>query len=335
MRRRAGSLLVVTLWLVTILSLLAVAIGRYLSTEVRIVRYQQAREQAKALARSGVYLALQRLALDQQEAYDWLGDDWAVMSSHTQADPTIWVVDVPSGTLITTTPLHTITITIADEERKLDINAVTAGQLESFIGTGPLPQDIVDYIDQQNTGERSVDEPPYVQKNAPVAALEELRAIPGMTNEVFAQLQHATAVFPAGTTTPTVNINTAEPEVLLAIVGGTTATLDSDPALPIISALVESRPGVNGILGDDDDCKATDIRDRNLAAIELGNCALSGRQQPFLELLQKANFSVSSSTFRITVEVFVQPQGVRYHVVAVVQRPPPGEPPAIVAWREG
>ena len=315
---RTGSLLVITLWLVTILSVLAVAIGRYLSTEVRITRYRQAQEQAKALARSGVYVALQRLAQDQQETYDWLGDDWAVI-------------------LTTATPPHTITITITDEERKLNINAVTAPQLESLVGTGPLPQDIVDYIDQQNTGERSVDEPPYFQKNAPVATLEELRAIPGMTEPVFAQLQHATAAFPAGTTAPTVNINTAEPEVLLAIAG---PTLDNEPSQTIISALIASRPGLNGILGDADDCKATTAITSNVnaAAIELGDCALGGREQPFITLLSKpnSNFSVSSSTFRITVDALVQPQQVGYHVVAVVQRPAAqGQEPKIVAWREG
>ena len=43
-----------TLWLVTILSVLAVAIARYLSLEVRLTKYRLAREQAQALARSGI-----------------------------------------------------------------------------------------------------------------------------------------------------------------------------------------------------------------------------------------------------------------------------------------
>ncbi len=332
---RAGSLLVITLWLVTILSVLAVAIGRYLSTEVRITRYQQAHEQAKALARSGVSLALQRLANDQKEkeadgkTYDWLGDEWALVPNPAQPGQTAWVVMVPAGVQIPATA-DTLTITMTDEERKLNINALTATQLEALIGSGPLPQEIVDYFDQENAGERSIDAPLYYQKNAPVAALEELRAIPGMTEAVFALLQHATAVFPAGSAAPTVNINTVEPEVLLAIAG---PTLGGDPAPVIISALVASRSGVNGILGDADDCKATNL---STAAQELGDCALGGNQAPLVELLSKTTFSVSSSIFRITVEALVQPQHVSYRVVAVVQRSTSADqPPVILAWREG
>ena len=70
-----------TLWLVTILSVLAVAIGRYLSLGVKMAGYRLAREQAVTLARGGVYLAMQRLADDPPEAegqaYDWEGDEWA------------------------------------------------------------------------------------------------------------------------------------------------------------------------------------------------------------------------------------------------------------------
>ena len=64
--RRVGSLLIITLWLVTILSVLAIAVARYLSVEVRLTKHRLASEEAKALARSGVYLAMQRLTQDGQ-----------------------------------------------------------------------------------------------------------------------------------------------------------------------------------------------------------------------------------------------------------------------------
>ena len=62
----SGSLLIMSLWLVVILAVLAVAVARSLSVDVRLAKYRQAHDQARALARSGVYLALQRLARDAQ-----------------------------------------------------------------------------------------------------------------------------------------------------------------------------------------------------------------------------------------------------------------------------
>ena len=65
----------------------AVAVSSYLSTETRLTRYHLARCQARAWAKAGVLLAMQRLASDAMQpedasqpelAYDWLGDDWAV-----------------------------------------------------------------------------------------------------------------------------------------------------------------------------------------------------------------------------------------------------------------
>ena len=93
LRTREGSLLVITLWMVATLSVLAVATARYLSTEVRLTKLRLAREQAKTLARSGVYLAMERLKQDadgeSDGKYDWLGDDWA----------TEWKIASPPGGL--------------------------------------------------------------------------------------------------------------------------------------------------------------------------------------------------------------------------------------------
>ena len=113
--KRDGSLLIITLWLVTILSLLAIAIARYLSLEIRLTTYRAAREQAAILARDGVYLAMQRLAVDAKEGetpegasgqkpYDWPGDEWAQVTGISGSEPSRQIV-----------------ITIDDEQRKVKI----------------------------------------------------------------------------------------------------------------------------------------------------------------------------------------------------------------------
>lgn len=305
-RHRDGSLLVVTLWLVTILSVLAVAIARYLSVEVRLTKYRLAREQAKALARSGVYLAIQRLMADATEGkptyepYDWLGDEWAI-----QQDPII------SG-------VTQVSVSVTDEDRKLNINAITQPVLERLGVQSEQAGAIIDYIDVDQ--ETPTVQPPYYPKNGPISALEELLDIPGLDSETQDMLQRELTTFTTPTTPPTLNINTVEERVLVA--------LNADRA--IANQLVSSRPGDNGIFGDDDDCRATS---QTNAGNELSACAFRGGSGSELDaLMTLANFTVVSSTFRIRTEAFVEASKVRYRIDAVVQR---SNPPVILSWREG
>jgi len=222
-RRRSGSLLVITLWLIIILSVLAVAIGRYLSIEVRLTRYRVAREQARALARSGIYLAMQRLAQDGQDnAYDWLGDSWTVFpQTGSQSDPAMWVVPLGNEGREQEPAPRQLEITIVDEDRKLDVNTLdtlTAAQRDQLLGSDQAAQAIIAYEDQDTAGswETPVLDPPYYPKNGPVVALEELVGVPGVTPDVFHQLHEFTYAVPEAVPMTKVNINTAGREVLVA-----------------------------------------------------------------------------------------------------------------------
>ena len=151
-RARSGSLLIITLWLVTILSVLAVAIGRYLSLGVKITRYRVAREQARTLARNGVYLAMQRLADDTTEAdgktYDWEGDEWAyIPGGPAGGDPSVWLIPFPAPGSGSATLQGRIAVKITDEERKLNINTAPKDQLSMVTGDDALAQAVVDARD--------------------------------------------------------------------------------------------------------------------------------------------------------------------------------------------
>src|SRR3989338_1833318 len=100
-----GSLLVITLWLIAVLAMVAVALSRFLSTETRLMRYHGARAQARAWAEAGVRLAMHRLQEDTN-AYDGLGERWATPSPDDRAHPTSWEVSFPEGS---------VSITITDE----------------------------------------------------------------------------------------------------------------------------------------------------------------------------------------------------------------------------
>ena len=136
--RRAGSLLIMTLWMVAVLTVLSVTIARHLSLEIRLTKNRLALEQARILARNGVYLAMQRLSRDQQESdgrsYDWLGDDWAyIPPTHPDDDPTRWVVPFPADDGDTEMRFAGyLTVQIRDEERKLPLNTATPATLRGW-----------------------------------------------------------------------------------------------------------------------------------------------------------------------------------------------------------
>lgn len=328
--RRRGSLLIITLWIITILSVVAVALARALSVEVRLTKYRLAHEQAVALARSGVYLAMQRLNQDSPpagEAFDWLGDDWAAFAqADPAADPATWTVAL-GAPIADPAAGAEAQIAITDEERRLNLNAATEPALTALLlphgGTQELSQAILDYRDPD--AEPVTGEPPSYPKNAPLVALEELRDVPGMSAALFEALRPLAAAVPESGAVPRVNINTAERDVLLALGG--------DPA--VVDALVGRRAGGDGILGTDDDCKAVAFAQ---AAADLSACALAGDPTPVAQLLSlpTATFAVASSVFRVSVQAHVtQPSAARHEIEAVIQRG--SGPPAaiqILSWRE-
>ncbi len=302
---RQGSLLIMTLWVLAILSVFAIAIARYLSLETHLTRYRVAREQAKSLARAGVYLAAMQLTKDAQdpgEQYDWVGDDWAA----TPPDVTL-----PEGRI------HVLSVT--DEQRRLDLNSARSDQLELITGSAEIAQAVRDYVDPEDPTEQRQASPPYAPKDAPVVAMEELRDIPVMTPEAFAALQRATTVG-AGTT---LNINTVTPEALAAIA----PILHDQPSEAIIQILAAARQDPATM----DSCIVKDLADM---ADQLAACTMQD-PEAFVELRTKANFSVRSSVFRIVSEGLVDSPKVTYRVEAVVQRSQDGtEPPKILSWRE-
>ena len=307
-RLQSGSLLIITLWLVTILSMLAIAIARYLSLEVRVTKYQIAREQAAALARSGVYLVMRRLAADaatgepEGKAYDWAGDDWA-------EDP-----GVADGT----------TVRVQDENGRLSLNGISAEALDRLAIPAALAQAIVDARDAPDPAEdRPHWDPPYFAKNGFFAAPEELRDLPEMTPEAYNTIRGSTT--PYATPEEPLNINTVSPEVM-RLVGL------SEQAVQLVTQFREG--------GDGPEAHAEDgvFTDAGLGITKTltdhGGVNFDGT--PDGALLTGNRFGVSSTVFTIIAESRLARPTVRVRLEAVVRRAgcPDGAGPCVVAWRQ-
>ena len=331
-----GSLLVIALWLVVILSLVAIALSRYLSTETRLMRYYTNRAQAEAWARAGVYLALTRLALDanvpeqtdpSELFYDWLGDEWALGSpAGPEDDPSVLVVELPRQ--------GRVTVRITDEERKLDLNSADASStvLESWLGVAEVAQAIVDYRDEPDPTEDRPDvQPPYYAKNGPILRLEELMEVPALQEHPEVK----PTVFGEGTvsTQGRLNANTVSFGVLRALKGQT------EEALALIRAFVDQRgAGADGQVGTSDDCLWTGDPD---SLQRIADCL--GTDPATVNNLI-AGLESSSSVFRIEVTGWTATPPVQHRIEAIVRRggaETPNtlqvaeQPFAILAWKEG
>lgn len=322
----SGSLLVMTLWLITVLSLVAISLAGYLSTETRLARYHMGRAQARAWARAGVYMAMQKLAEDaaqKEETADWLQDDWSES----------WIAQLPVDAHERSPRDGRVTVKITDEESRLDLNSEAASPevVGELLASPEIGAAVVDYRDPADPGEdRPEASPPYAAKNAPIAALEELSGIPVLREqpEALAVLQTVATVYTQGR----LNVNTAVPEVLNALKGG---------VVPVgtVRLFTEQRgAGPDRRVGTTDDCLLTGNPD---SVQQIANClAVSFEEASTLV----SGLAYQSDVFRIVAEGEVPARAARCRIEAVVRRKAgtstaavkvSGVPFEILAWREG
>jgi type II secretory pathway component PulK len=321
----------VTLWVIAILSVLSVAIARYLSFEARVTKYAMLRNRARAMARSGVYLAMARLALDRDrgeadgKSYDWLTDDWAYFADSDEVDPSTWIIPVPSPGQDEAGASQRIEIRINDEERKLPLNTEDA-RLEQWLAellrqaaapqAAVLAKTIVDYRDPPEDGEDDPGgRPPYFAKNAAFSASEELNDVLGMTPGLYAELRPYVSVHTVSPSPDRLNINTVERNVLVAL------GLSEGAADAIVS------------------CREGRVFDDPATIFATAEICFAGN--PIDEddrAVLMNDFGVASQQFTVVSEGVVDgPPGVRVRVEAVVRRDEACAqiPACIVAWREG
>ncbi len=219
-----GIALLVTMMALALMALLVMDFTTAASLGYRSAAGQANELRAEYLARSAINVGLSLLSTDaQQDAraktpHDGLDEPWA------QPYP-----PVPLGGGLAE-------VSIVDEARKIDINLLInprTGQpnpvylgiverLFANLGVSPaiIPA-IVDWLDPdsiESPGGAEADYylrlmPPYEPRNGPMPTIGDLRMIKGVDDAAFAVLQNYLTAAPE----PRVNINTAPPEVIAAL----------------------------------------------------------------------------------------------------------------------
>jgi len=220
-----GVALLVTMMALALMTMLVMDFTSSAALGYRSAAGQANQLRAEYLARSAIGVGLSLLSTDaQQDAlaktpHDGLDEPWAMPYP-----------PVPLGG-------GEAQVSIVDEARKIDINLlinprngqpnpVYVGIVERLfanIGVSPaLVPAIVDWLDPdsiESPGGAEADyylqlQPPYEPRNGPMPTIGDLRMIKGVDDATFIRLQQFLTAAPE----PRVNINTAPPEVIAALV---------------------------------------------------------------------------------------------------------------------
>lgn len=188
--RRRGVALIIVLWIITLLSVIAISFVHTMRTEVNIVANSLARVKAETLADAAIQRTIYELAKPQNTEGRWNADG----SSRE------WLYrDI------------VVTITIQDEVGRIDINTARDELLRGLLLSQGLIEDealtlidaIADWRDADSQKRLRGAEAPdyvaagrnYVPANAPFQSIEELKLVLGMTPELFAQLAPLITVY--------------------------------------------------------------------------------------------------------------------------------------------
>ena len=283
---RHGSVLIASLWILTILSVLALGIGFRVSVELKLNRYAMDRLKARYIAMGAAERAQDALS-KAVNAYDSIfscgltfSDETSMMAFFTDTlGDGSFSVGYKDGSIRRPG--------LWDEERCININTTDPVKLARLPGiTSEIAACIVDWRDVNNVpldvgaeqGYYDLLERPYRCKNGPFIVPEELMLVKGMTAPLFEGIKNYVTVYGDGK----VNINTAPYKVLIAL--GMTDLL--------ASRIIEYRNGTDGRPGTSDDGVFQDVN------IEVVLKDLPVQESTIVVSL-KNSFTIKSQYFKI------------------------------------
>jgi len=229
-RRQKGSILIIVLWALFILSALAMAISGYTRAQISVAGKLSQRARDYYLARAGLERALIEVKNAAEKDYDSLFDSWsdndACFKDAVFGDGTYSVIAY-SDVLNSKAPIR---YGLADEESKINVNKAPVDILKNIfeIAGGVSPDDAqaiaASIINWRSSADKALKEGagefyyqtldhPYKAKNAPIEAPEELLLVKGVSRALFNKVKDHITIYGSGV----VNINTAGAIVLRSL----------------------------------------------------------------------------------------------------------------------
>ena len=304
MINRKGAILITSLWILAILSILAMGIGFRVSVEARLAKYNMDRMRALYLAKAGVVKSLYRLSKNPT-AYDSMYECGTVFSPEEKSDPgklnAVFNSALDSGSFSVAYKEEAAAHPgMSDEERRININTAPQNVLENllmYVGEDPgIAASIVQWRSPGpglDDGYYQALPAPYKCKHEKFSAIEELLLVKGVNQQVFARLKDYVTIFgdPARFA---ININTAPKAVLGALIMAYAPT-DKIAADFCADKIIDFRSGPDKQQGTKDD---TPFNSANINIEWISQGALSATQAANLKnyLIIKSNYFHIEST---------------------------------------
>jgi len=203
-----GIALILVLWVLALLSVIAVGFASNARTELLVVRNQIEAARARAIAEAGISLAILEMTQMDQERR-WIADGREHVLAYGE---------------------DRIQVSVQDEAGKIDLNAAPdellegvlravgmegAGRLVDAIGDWKDPDDLTRPLGAEGSDYRAAGLP-YGPSNGPFLAVDELRLLIGMTPALFERIRPLVTVY---SRSGRINPLTAPPEVIRALPG--------------------------------------------------------------------------------------------------------------------
>lgn len=300
---RKGSILIIALWSLCLLSTFAVNLGYGVRQKIMVVKRLEEREKLYLIAEAGAKRAINELETMEQKDYDTLTDEWS-NGADIFKDITVGegAYSVSYDYINELTGLPETGYGLVDEERKININKVELDMLERLLRivldlgemqAQELAASIIDWRD----GDSGLSIPlgsaedsyyrylstPYEAKDSDFEVLEEVLLVKGMEEDIFERLKDYITIYGDGK----ININTASRPVLLTL--GLNET--------IVNYIMQFRYGEDVIIGTADD-KIFDLPS-NVVPMLSQSYSLSDQEIAQLSVVVERYLTTKSNNFMV------------------------------------
>lgn len=221
-RGEDGAILIITLWILIILTILSVGVAGRVGLELKLTGFHRDSFKALYLAKAGVWRAIS--VIETKDPIDSLNDTWSNNSEEeTPLFKEIKVSD--AGTFTVSYPFAEgrTFYGIQDEDRRININNAPKEVIENLIeylnpgrDASELAQLIEDWRDVESPDEYDYSDEGYPRKDNYFDAVEEILLVKDMTPAIFDNIKSYITVYPAKPECK-INVNTATLPSLIAL----------------------------------------------------------------------------------------------------------------------
>ncbi|OGX23963.1 MAG: hypothetical protein A2787_02530 [Omnitrophica WOR_2 bacterium RIFCSPHIGHO2_01_FULL_48_9] len=333
----SGVILMIVLWVLVILTVLVVGLGRKTSIDLALTKNRIGKFRSKYLAWGGLVYTIEQIRRDTEDpeakAYDTLYECGIRLEKNQSPEDLFKKIPLGAGyfeVAYKSAGTKNILYGLQDEERRLNLNAINVQNYKIFYHLLTL-LDVEDRLaetiaaavaDWQDTDNEVTNKPwgaeddyymglaaSFHVKNSLFDHVQELLLVRGVTPEIFNKIKNYITVFPKSGSMQ-INFETASEVVLRAVARGTAplAGADIGDADNLARKMLRLRAGNDGKDGTGDD-RSVEMNDLGLVATE---------QAIFLTMSN--NRTKVAQFLRVTVTGVDQTTLVKSRLEAVVER---------------